>query len=341
MTFSTQGFRKIDFQRFNYECSICGKQSTYLSFILVVNSVLNHLDVGSTVPCEKSSCKKRFHPECARKANLSLETKEIEVTQMCGSFLVAEPQEVQVIYCEKHRPLKLKGHLESRDKKEREEIYKFCKVIEKTYQINVAEQNAFKESLAQQQQQEAAAELAASTQSTKKKNKPPQPEMEIDPWLKQVEELKKKIPTPQHLIYLERKEAFAMHPETNEPMIAEYFHVTNTEVIMPDPHRKLTSKDEIWNYIEYKDFNALQKFNRYRRLRKATASTTAQKETSDFDDDFEEEEEILPKKVSRRYMKSTTSLAQKSNKLKAKAEETEQLLVKNEPQPLQPVKSKN
>ena len=168
------------------------------------------IDVGATVRCdnEKNNCKKRFHPECARKANLSLEKKEIEVPQLIGGYLVAEPQEVQVIYCEKHRPLKLRGLLESKDKADREEIVKFCRTIENIYQINVSELKGFKEYQRQQLADIAAIESLPMAQPSKKK-KQNQPEIEADPFLQQVEEMKKIIPTTKHFVYVERKEYIA------------------------------------------------------------------------------------------------------------------------------------
>jgi len=99
-----EGFNNISKDRFRYECLVCQKKS------------------GTIVNCDKGQCKKAFHPECALRAKYFLDVREVDTSQL-GYF----------IFCEKHTPLKLRRTLETKEKKYRDDLTKFCKSIEKYY----------------------------------------------------------------------------------------------------------------------------------------------------------------------------------------------------------------
>ena len=85
----------IDRSRLNMQCKICKSKD------------------GACLPCNFSRCCSAFHPECGK--DLFVSTKSNE----------------KKIYCALHKPLKLRKMLETRHKKISEDIYKFCKAIEK------------------------------------------------------------------------------------------------------------------------------------------------------------------------------------------------------------------
>lgn len=47
-----------------------------------------------------------------------------------------DKEKIFKIFCEKHRPLKIVKEMEEKDKQTIEEIQKFCKVIEKSIEID-------------------------------------------------------------------------------------------------------------------------------------------------------------------------------------------------------------
>lgn len=66
-----------------------------------------------------------YHAECARKAGVYMEQRCIDKLEY-------------FIYCNLHKPLKVSRVIESKNKKYKDEIIKFCRMIEKyveTYKI--------------------------------------------------------------------------------------------------------------------------------------------------------------------------------------------------------------
>lgn len=75
--------------------------------------------------CENATCTKYYHPECARKKKIYMEQLNLDKLRY-------------LIFCEAHEPLKVKRKIEIKKKKNRDEIIKFCRGIEKyveTYKI--------------------------------------------------------------------------------------------------------------------------------------------------------------------------------------------------------------
>lgn len=54
--------------------------------------------------CAKTKCMEAFHPECARRANIYMEVRNTDKL-------------AYLTYCERHTPLKLRRHLEHKEKK--------------------------------------------------------------------------------------------------------------------------------------------------------------------------------------------------------------------------------
>lgn len=65
-----------------------------------------------------------FHVECARRANYFLEIERIDRERHYR------------VFCEKHRPLKIVKEMEERDHQTVDEVQKFCKIIEKSLEVN-------------------------------------------------------------------------------------------------------------------------------------------------------------------------------------------------------------
>ena len=87
----------IDTNRLNIQCEICKSKD------------------GACLQCNFNRCCSSFHPECGK--DLFVSTKSNE----------------KKIYCALHKPLKLRKMLETRHKKIAEDIYKFCKAMEKYF----------------------------------------------------------------------------------------------------------------------------------------------------------------------------------------------------------------
>lgn len=79
---------------------------------------------GACMQCLSPRCFISFHIECARRENYFMEVEK------------REKDKVFKIFCEKHRPLKIVKEMEEKDKQTIEEIQKFCKVIEKSVEID-------------------------------------------------------------------------------------------------------------------------------------------------------------------------------------------------------------
>lgn len=85
----------IDNTRLNIQCEICKSKD------------------GACLQCNFNRCSSAFHPECGKELFVSTKSNE------------------KKIYCALHKPLKLRKMLEARQKKISEDIYKFCKAMEK------------------------------------------------------------------------------------------------------------------------------------------------------------------------------------------------------------------
>jgi hypothetical protein len=96
-----KGVETIDKKRFKIMCEICQTSRT-----------------GACVKCAEEECTLNYHPECARKAGVYMEQRYIDRMQY-------------FIYCNMHKPIKVSRVIESKNKKYKDEIIKFCRAIEK------------------------------------------------------------------------------------------------------------------------------------------------------------------------------------------------------------------
>jgi hypothetical protein len=92
----------IDRKRFKLTCSICKQRG-----------------IGCCIQCSKGKCSVSFHVECARFNGIYLEFE-------------ANSQEASRVFCDKHRPLRLKKELEKSRKHAAEDILRFCKIVDKS-----------------------------------------------------------------------------------------------------------------------------------------------------------------------------------------------------------------
>jgi len=222
------GLENVNKDRFKYECSICLKRKN-----------------GAIVNCERNSCKKAFHPECARRAQTFLEIRENESNQF-----------IYHIYCEKHTPLKLKRTIEGLESKMREDIQKYFAAIEKQYAAYLLES------------QPARPEINTSRALTK--------EQAI-----QEENLKKKkaLSIREEGNYFLRLIDKYIAQHRNLPLSitlqslpsedgADKFEIFDINIpkINNRNKTKLSSDDEIWRSMPYKNLTPEQKYQKYSKL---------------------------------------------------------------------------
>eukprot|EP00826_Nyctotherus_ovalis_P044485 TRINITY_DN4803_c0_g1_i5.p1 TRINITY_DN4803_c0_g1~~TRINITY_DN4803_c0_g1_i5.p1 ORF type:complete len:450 (+),score=140.32 TRINITY_DN4803_c0_g1_i5:108-1457(+) len=99
------GLSLIDKKRFKLTCSLCKQKAA-----------------GCCIQCNEGKCPVSFHVECAR---------------LNGTYLdfEAHSEEASIAFCDKHRPLHLKKELEKSRKRSAEDIFRFCKVVDKCFGI--------------------------------------------------------------------------------------------------------------------------------------------------------------------------------------------------------------
>jgi len=90
----------------------------------------------------------------------------------------ADKDKVFMIFCEKHRPLKIVKELEDRDRQTLEEIQNFCKVIEKCQEIEA------RSALKEQNKEKASPERAPKQAKWKEKDRKQLVERVRDVYLK-------------------------------------------------------------------------------------------------------------------------------------------------------------
>jgi bromodomain and PHD finger-containing protein 1 len=226
-----EGFNCLAKDRFKIECIVCQKKN------------------GAIINCDKGQCKKAFHPECARRAKLFLDVREVENTQQMG----------YAIFCEKHTPLKLRRTLETKEKKYRDELTKFCKSIEKYYFTYVHElkgtSNPDLDGLTDDQ---------AKLLLKKKKNKMILKD-DASYFIKLVEGWRAKVPSQLSTITLQRV------PIKDQAEQKDGYILLDTSLAPKSAYlstRRLTPQDELWNRMPYKHLTPDQKFKKYKKLLK-------------------------------------------------------------------------
>lgn len=74
------GIEDVDRDRFRHECEVCKKRSNNrLSLSKNLPCIIGR---GAIVNCERASCKKGFHPECARRGKQYLDIRENNMGQV-------------------------------------------------------------------------------------------------------------------------------------------------------------------------------------------------------------------------------------------------------------------
>jgi hypothetical protein len=73
------GMENVNRDRFRFDCAACGKRR---KCILWRSIDLFYAGNGAIINCAKQSCKKAFHPECARRAKFFLDIVENESSQV-------------------------------------------------------------------------------------------------------------------------------------------------------------------------------------------------------------------------------------------------------------------
>jgi len=209
---------------------------------------------GATINCERGLCSKWFHAECARRSKQYLEIRKIDATEV-----------VYNIYCEKHTPLQLKRTLESKDKKNREDITRFFKALDRYYLAYLNEPRLFGvdiPGLGVVPQNEEVAKILSTVIKKKKpaENMPPISRREDGTYyFKLVERFRKKSCKIPCYITLQR---------THEKENTETYKVLDVtppkQPLAPD--RRLGEKDPIWEMIQYKGLTSLQKYRKYKKI---------------------------------------------------------------------------
>jgi len=218
------GIERIDRQRFKYECLVCKKSGH-----------------GAIINCGKDTCKKAFHPECARRSKYSLEIKDTET----GFMLF-------YIFCKKHTPLKLKRILESKENKIREDIDRFFKTIDKQYMNFLAETQQLSILNDQSQQKDPSKKISIKNKLNNMKD-------DRGYFMKLVEKYRmasNEIPCSITVKWVPH--------EWN----ANLYEISDITLPRPalKPDRKLTPEDIIWSVMPYKNLTPEQKYDKYRKI---------------------------------------------------------------------------
>ena len=159
-----------------------------------------------------------------------------------------------VMYCEKHTPpLRLRRYLETKERREQDDIEKFIKYIDKTHHLmKTAEKAAadpyFKSVIG------GPLPLHEAEKLSKKK------QLELE-FLQQIEDVRKKLSEKKYFINL------AAIPSNSDKSVA--YQVIDVEEIEENyMDKELTPTDKLWSYIRYKWYTNEQKFARYKRLKR-------------------------------------------------------------------------
>ena len=251
-----------------------------------------------------------------------LEIKDIDLEKTAGEYIHPNRRQIFVIYCEKHAPpLKIRHVIETKQRKEKEEIVKFCRAIERNSQSHVLDQKSAANHLKSHHDPS----LAKKKKAKKKQD---------SHFLQQIETLKKKYPATKYFIKLKRittttSTDFQLDGAA-ESKTVEHYEVLETEELPNDPNRELTPDDEIWKYVVYKGCTPLQKYNRYKKL----MSELQNKEKTPKTPKKHQEEGNSPFK----YVKTTG--AQRAQKYNERAKEMQEKVQRTNPKPLKPWPSK-
>ncbi|KAL4493484.1 hypothetical protein ABPG72_007492 [Tetrahymena utriculariae] len=216
-----RGLENIDKKRFLLTCLICKQKKS-----------------GCCIQCAKGKCSASFHPECARRAGLSLEVRHLEKV-------------THLVFCQRHTPLKLRRILEQKEKKYKDEIQKFCRSIEKY------NETYFNEYKAKEKQK------ALKPSKTLLKKALKDQEREEKEFMKQFSLYLLETPQSNFVINLSKE-----YDDFEESIIA--YHVVDINRPKQQHLRTQISKnDDIWKTIEFNEYPPIHLFKLYKKLIKS------------------------------------------------------------------------
>ncbi|EAS03088.2 PHD zinc finger protein (macronuclear) [Tetrahymena thermophila SB210] len=216
-----RGIENIDKKRFLLTCLICKQKKS-----------------GCCIQCAKGKCSASFHPECARRAGLSLEVRHLEKV-------------THLVFCQRHTPLKLRRILEQKEKKYKDEIQKFCRSIEKY------NETYFNEYKAKEKQK------AFKPSKTLLKKALKDQEREEKEFMKQFSLYLLETPQNNFVINLSKE-----YDDFEESIIA--YHVVDINRPKQQHLRTQISKnDDIWKTIEFNEYPPIHLFKLYKKLIKS------------------------------------------------------------------------
>ncbi|KAL4445656.1 hypothetical protein ABPG74_006207 [Tetrahymena malaccensis] len=216
-----RGLENIDKKRFLLTCLICKQKKS-----------------GCCIQCAKGKCSASFHPECARRAGLSLEVRHLEKV-------------THLVFCQRHTPLKLRRILEQKEKKYKDEIQKFCRSIEKY------NETYFNEYKAKEKQK------AFKPSKTLLKKALKDQEREEKDFMKQFSLYLLETPQNNFVINLSKE-----YDDFEESIIG--YHVIDINRPKQQHLRTQISKnDDIWKTIEFNEYPPIHLFKLYKKLIKS------------------------------------------------------------------------
>mgnify|MGYP000863141416 FL=1 len=179
-------------------------------------------------------------------------------------------QHLYTLYCEKHTPLKLRRTIEAKDKKQKEDILKFCRAAERYHSLYAAATKSTKtnsgENAPQTDSKDAQAKSSALQKklslSLKKKLS------KYDPgtlYLNLVEEWRKKVPSKLYTITL-AKTRHTVKDDFGSIVKEDVFKVTDIHIPRSNPHKKIGADDEVWTHMPYKNLTPAQKYKKYKKF---------------------------------------------------------------------------
>lgn len=192
------------------------------------------------------------------------------------------------MFCECHTPLKLRRTLESKEKKQREDIYKFCKTVEKYYNYCSSNKKPPKKqpviAKPKTEEKERVERAGGNKANQKQKNKLLKETMATNSsqlFLNLVEEWRRKVPSSLYTITL-AKMRHTIKDDENQIIKEEMFKVIDTHVPRADAGKKLGLGEEIWTHMPYKNYTPLQKYKLYRKITKKMKDQETEKQVKNY-----------------------------------------------------------
>ena len=188
-------------------------------------------------------------------------------------ILITNQKMTYSIYCDKHTPLKLRRTLEISESKQKSDIFKFCRAIERYYQLYSSEETKAKSLLLEPKAHSSLVESSTLSQKLKKSSKKTETNYFDSPFMTEskrkylslVEEWRKKVPSMLYTITL-AKTRFLAKDKDNNIVKEDGYTVIDTHTPRRNPHKKLGADDEVWFCMPYKNLTPTQKFKKYKKI---------------------------------------------------------------------------